>query len=85
MILDQIAIPTLGVSAIVLAMNNNPRHRRWASVLGISGQVFWFDAAVQAHQWGIVVASVFYTASWCYGLWQQWVVPWLKERAGEDE
>lgn len=69
----QLCILLLGVGAVYLA--NDPREswRRWASVVGLASQPFWFYATIKAHQWGIVAAAVLYTCMWGRGFYHAWV------------
>ena len=70
--IEQLAIAGLGVSAIWLSQCAQAAARRWAPVLGLAGQPFWFYAAFQAQQWGILVLCGFYTLAWAKGIHTHW-------------
>lgn len=71
----QIGIAVFGLTAVYLSQQTSARARRWAPVLGLIGQPFWFVASWQAEQWGILTLAFLYTYSWAVGLWNQWVLP----------
>lgn len=70
--IEQFAIAGLGVSAIWLSQCAQVAARHWAPVLGLAGQPFWFYAAFQAQQWGILVLCGFYTLAWAKGTHTHW-------------
>lgn len=70
--MEQIAIALFGVSAIWLSQDSSPERRKWAPVLGLIGQPFWFYAAWKAQQFGIFVLCILYTISWARGVRTQW-------------
>jgi len=69
---EQIAIALLGVSAIWLSQDTSLGRRRWASILGLLGQPFWFYSSYQAEQWGIFLLCFFYTLAWAKGVRTHW-------------
>lgn len=71
----QIFLALFGVTAIWLSQDNRPHIYRWASVLGLAGQPFWFYAAYTGEQWGIFVLSIFYTIAWAKGFYIFWIKP----------
>lgn len=70
----QVFIAIFGVSAVVMSQMIHPTARRWAPIAGLAGQPFWFWAALQAEQWGILALVFLYTGSWWFGAYNQWVV-----------
>lgn len=64
----QIGIAIFGVLAVWLAQDDNIRRRRWAPVFGLAGQPFWFWAAWESQQFGILALCGLYTISWARGL-----------------
>lgn len=74
---DQIGIALFGLTAVYLSQDHRPSWRKWAPVLGIIGQPFWFYAAWKAGQWGIFGLCFLYTYSWGRGFWNQWARHWL--------
>lgn len=72
--MDQIAIAVFGLSAIWMSQAPSDRSRKWAPVLGLCSQPFWFYATFTAEQWGILILSVFYTLAWMRGIKNHWIV-----------
>lgn len=72
---DQILIALLGGAAAWLSQDRRPQLARWACVVGLLGQPFWWFATWKAAQWGMFVLSLFYTGAWLRGVWQFWVLP----------
>jgi hypothetical protein len=69
---EQLAIVVTGGIAIWLA--NDPREswRKWASVVGLAGQPFWFFSLSGADQWGIMILAAIYTVAWARGFHASW-------------
>lgn len=78
--ITQTLIAILGIASIWLV--NDPRisHQRWACVLGLIGQPFWFYASWQADQWGIFLLSIAYALAWMRGFWRHWITDPRNER-----
>ena len=70
--ISQLAIALFGLTAIWLTQSVSAAQRKWAPVLGLCSQPFWFYATFTAEQWGIFVLAVFYTLAWCRGIKNQW-------------
>lgn len=68
----QLALAFFGLAALWMAMSGDKRLHRWAPIVGLCGQPFWFAFALGAHAWGIVVLVVLYTAVYARGAWVQW-------------
>ena len=68
----QFGIAVFGLTALCFAMSLNPILRKWAPVLGLLGQPFWFIATIGSKQWGMVVLCVAYTLVYLNGLRIQW-------------
>ncbi|WP_374520349.1 hypothetical protein [Hydrogenophaga sp.] len=68
----QLGIALFGLTAIYFAMGNNPRLRKWAPIIGLAGQPFWFMATIPNAQWGMVGLCVAYTLVYVRGIWMQW-------------
>ena len=69
----QFFIALFGVSAVILAQSKSYERRRWASVLGLVGQPFWFWVSWHTQQWGIFFLSILYTMSWAVGFYRSWI------------
>lgn len=70
--LAQICIALFGVTAIWLSQDAREQVRRWAPILGLAGQPFWFYSAYTAQQWGIFALCFLYTWAWGKGLRAYW-------------
>lgn len=51
--------------------------KRWACIVGLTGQAGWFAATWKANQWGMFAASFVYAGMWCIGFWRHWMSPWV--------
>ena len=77
--MDQIAIALTGALAIWLSQQHREEWKKYASILGLIGQPFWFYATYQAEQWGIFVLCIFYTYSWFVGFKNNWIGVFIKD------
>jgi hypothetical protein len=68
--LIQIALVVFGVGAIYLTQSTNPALRRWAPIVGLAGQPFWYIAAWG--QPGMLIVVTLYTFCWVQGIWNHW-------------
>ncbi|CAN7372714.1 hypothetical protein LJR074_002220 [Acidovorax sp. LjRoot74] len=76
--LDQIvqtAIALLGPTAIWLSQSRSVRFQRWACIVGLASQPFWFWAVWDSGQWGVAVVAVVCALAWLKGLWVHWIAP----------
>ncbi len=64
----QAALIIFGVLAVALTQSTNPAYRKWAPVVGLLGQPFWFLAAYP--QPGMLFVVCLYTLVWAKGCWQ---------------
>lgn len=71
--IDQVGIVGLGVTAVGLSQSKT--YARYACLFGMASQPFWIYSAVSAAQWGVLVATLFYTAAWASGIWKFWLAP----------
>jgi hypothetical protein len=71
--IEQFMIGCLGGAAVYLSQDLRASWRRWACVLGLLGQPFWFYAAWRADQWGILLVCVFCAISWGKGFYNYWL------------
>lgn len=68
----QLAIAVFGLTSMWMALGNSAPLRKWAPVLGLLGQPFWFMATVPTQQWGMVALCVAYTLVYLNGIRVQW-------------
>lgn len=73
--ISQICIALLGGAAIWF-LSRREEWKRWGHIIGLCSQPFWFYTTIHHRQWGLFVLSLWYTYSWCQGIWNYW----LKER-----
>lgn len=71
--MEQIAIALTGGIAIWLSQQHRESWKKYASILGLIGQPFWFYATYKAEQWGIFGLTFFYTYSWAVGFKNNWI------------
>lgn len=71
--IEQVAIALFGVTAVFLSQDLRADVRRWAPILGLLAQPFWFYATWKAGQWGIFALSFLYAFSWARGFYNQWL------------
>jgi hypothetical protein len=69
----QLGIALFGLAAIWLSQSPAPQVQRWACVLGLCGQPFWFYVTWTAEQYGIFALCVLYTLSWARGVKTHWL------------
>ena len=70
--LEQITIALTDTIAIWLTQQSREDWKKYACVVGVIGQPFWFYSAYHAEQWGILVLTFFYTYSWLLGFKNYW-------------
>ena len=71
--IEQIGIACTGLVAVWLSQDSRDHWRRWACILGLLGQPFWFYATFKAAQWGIFMLNFLYAYSWARGVWTYWL------------
>ncbi len=71
--MEQLVILVSGAIAIWITQQNNKNLKRYACFVGIIGQPYWLEATYAAEQWGMFALSVFYTASWILGIYNNWI------------
>lgn len=76
--LIQLCIAICGLTAMWWAMGNSPVLRRWAPVVGLASQVFWFTFAWLADRKGVDVRGLLvlcgaYTIVYVRGIFIHWV------------
>lgn len=76
--IDQVAIFFTGVTAIWLSQDPREDHRRWACILGLVGQPFWFYMAWSTEKMGVFLLCFLYTLSWWRGFRHFWLNRWRR-------
>ena len=70
--MSQFFIALFGLTAMAFALGHNVTRRRWAPILGLCAQPFWFYATWQAQQLGIFVLCIAYTMVYINGIRLHW-------------
>ena len=70
--MDQTVIAVTSVIAIWLTQQHREDWKKYACLLGLLGQPFWFYATYKAEQWGIFILCFFYTYTWWVGFRVHW-------------
>lgn len=70
--MTQLFIALFGLTAMALALGSNPTGRKWAPVVGLAAQPWWFMATVPTEQYGMVALCVAYTAVYLRAAWVNW-------------
>jgi hypothetical protein len=69
---DQLMIALIGPLAVWLSQDQKIHYRKLACIIGLCGQIFWFHTSYTHHEWGIFIASIFYSLSWGKGVKTYW-------------
>lgn len=69
----QLILVVTGVVAIWLTQQKNEAWKKYACIMGMIGQPFWFISAYQAEQWGIFIVCFGYTYVWWLGIRNHWL------------
>lgn len=72
MTLDQIVIAIAGCLSSWMIHSADRKVRLMACWIGLFAQPFWFYAAYEANQWGILLMDVVYTAGFIRGAHRNW-------------
>lgn len=71
--MEQIFIGIFGAVAIWLTQQGKESLKRYAPILGLLSQPFWFYTTWKAQQWGIFGLSFIYAYSWWIGFRHHWL------------
>lgn len=80
--LSQWIIGLIGGLAILLSQSPTENTRRYACLLGLLAQPFWFYAAYKSQDWGIFAVCFIATLGWVRGFGQFWFWRILKYKRG---
>lgn len=70
--MTQLFIALFGLTALTMALSQNARARKWAPLVGLASQPFWFAATIPTEQYGMVALCVAYTAVYLRAAWVNW-------------
>jgi len=65
----QFSVALIGFASIYSALHASASVRRFAPILGLVGQPFWFYVTITAGQWGMVALCAAYTVVYVRSLW----------------
>jgi hypothetical protein len=71
----QFFIALFGLTAMYFAIVGTPLQRKWAPVIGLTAQPFWFAATIPTGQWGMVILSIAYACVYLRGIYIHWYLP----------
>lgn len=66
-IISQIMIVILGFFTAYL-ITKKDRLQKWAYMIGLYGQIFWFYTVLHNEQYILLLAVIFYTTQWLKGI-----------------
>ena len=69
---SQFWIAIFGVTAVAFSQAERVSLNKWAGIMGLVGQPFWFRAAYTGEQWGIFFLCFLYTFFWAKGVHKFW-------------
>jgi hypothetical protein len=65
----QFCVAVIGLASIYAALHTSVAVRKFAPILGLVGQPFWFYVTITAEQWGMVALCLAYTVVYLRSLW----------------
>ena len=71
-IISQVIIACTGMVAIYLTQQSNDNLKKYAPILGLVGQPFWYYTTLTNVQYGIFLLTLGYTYLWGMGLYNSW-------------
>lgn len=71
-IISQLVIACTGMVAIYLTQQSKEYLKKYAPILGLLGQPFWYYTTLMNEQYGIFVLTLGYTYLWGLGLYNSW-------------
>lgn len=72
--MEQVFIGLFGALAIWLSQQSREGLKKYAPILGLLAQPFWFYTTWKAQQWGIFGLSFLYAYSWWVGFKSHWII-----------
>ena len=72
-IFSQLIIAVTGMVAIYLTQQSNEGIKKYAPILGLAGQPFWYCTTLLNEQYGIFVLTLGYTYLWGLGFYNNWI------------
>ena len=86
-IIAQIFAVILGCWSMWLVNQKHKDHpnKKWACILGLISEPFWMYTLLYHGQYIAIIVKLFYTYSWCVGIYNFWIKSYLKNRKGKNE
>ena len=72
-LLANVIIPVFGTLAFAMSQTSNPVLRKYAPILGLSAQPFWFYTQWTSANFGVILICFLYAGIWVFSLYHQWV------------
>ena len=72
-IFSQLIIAVTGMVAIYLTQQSNESIKKYAPILGLAGQPFWYYTTLLNEQYGIFLLTLGYTYLWGLGFYNNWI------------
>lgn len=69
----QIIIALTGMVAIYLTQQSKDSLKKYAPILGLIGQPFWYYTTLSNEQYGIFFLTLGYTYLWGMGFYNNWI------------
>lgn len=69
----QIVIAFTGMVAIYLTQQSKDALKKYAPILGLVGQPFWYYTTLLNEQYGIFFLTLGYTYLWGMGFYNNWI------------
>ena len=79
MFISQLIMTPSGIISIYLTQSESYTLRKWASMVAMVGQPFWYILAWVTEAWGLFFMNFFFTFSWLKGIWIYWIKPNFKQ------
>lgn len=73
MVIQFLIILTGGLAILFTQQNKYYILKKYAPILGLIGQPFWFYTSYTNEQWGIFILSFFYSYAWYIGIKNYWL------------
>lgn len=71
-------IALTGAVAFWMVIRPQETWSRWGYLLGFAGQPAWLYVTYVSGQFGMFAVSLAWTAVWGQGVWEQWLLPFIK-------
>lgn len=86
MTIDNIAQIWIGIFGVlaIYCVNRDDKLQRWGCIAGVIAQPAWYATTYINEQYGIMFLSIFYSYSWCLGVYNFWIKPRRKRNENKN-